>query len=106
MPPPNPSRAPSRLHLGGLVVIGLACAVQLSAQVLPLERNYPGTGPFECRAQPTPVEPTEDQRVRASQLTSDALQDSRPTATRFAGDLTATDSSETALAWIVSFPHT
>jgi Flp pilus assembly protein TadD len=39
-----------------------------------LDRNYPGTGPFECPAPAAPVAPTDDQSVRASQLTSDALE--------------------------------
>jgi tetratricopeptide (TPR) repeat protein len=39
-----------------------------------LERDYPGTGPFECPTPLVPVAPTDDQRVRASQLTSDALE--------------------------------
>jgi hypothetical protein len=52
----------------------MVCAQALSAQTIPLLRNYPGTGPYECPTPATPVAPTEDQRVRASQLTSDALQ--------------------------------
>jgi hypothetical protein len=52
----------------------MACAQALSAQELQLERDYPGTGPYECPAPATPLAPNEDQRVRASQLTSDALQ--------------------------------
>lgn len=59
---------------GVLTLAALTGAVPLSGQALPLERDYPGTGPYECPVLPVPVDPTDDQRVRASQLTSDALQ--------------------------------
>jgi len=74
MSPETPQHARLGLITGVLFVLGLTCGASVSAQELPLERNYPGTGPFECPAPVTPAAPTEDQRVRASQLTSDALQ--------------------------------
>ena len=59
---------------GVLVLLGLAGATSLSAQELPLLRDYPGLGPYECPAPAEPVEPTDDQRARAAQLISDASQ--------------------------------
>jgi tetratricopeptide (TPR) repeat protein len=52
----------------------LGCVAGASGQDLRLERDYPGTGPYECPAPATPAGPSDDERVRASQLTSDALQ--------------------------------
>ncbi|MDH3271991.1 MAG: hypothetical protein OEN56_11695, partial [Gemmatimonadota bacterium] len=69
--PPYPRKG---LILGVFLLLGLTGGTSVSAQELRLERYYPGTGPFECPAPRTPAAPTEDQRVRASQLTSDALQ--------------------------------
>jgi tetratricopeptide (TPR) repeat protein len=43
-------------------------------QALPLQRSFPGPGPFECPAPVAFGEPTPDERERARQLTSDALQ--------------------------------
>jgi len=60
--------------MGVLVLAGMARGGALSGQELSLQRNYPGPGPFECPAPLEPVGPTEDERVRASQLMSDALQ--------------------------------
>jgi thioredoxin-like negative regulator of GroEL len=43
-------------------------------QPLPLQRDFPGPGPLECPAAVTPVAPTDEERTRAGQLTSDAHQ--------------------------------
>ena len=56
-----------------MVCIG-AFGAPLVAQELPLERDYPGTGPYVCPAPVEPVVPVDEQRVRATQLTSDALE--------------------------------
>jgi tetratricopeptide (TPR) repeat protein len=53
----------------------LACRVSpLAAQVLPLARDYPGDGPFECPSFPAPAAPDEDERARGAQLESEARQ--------------------------------
>lgn len=74
MSPAPPSPARSDLFSLVLVLLGSAWSVPLSGQSLALDRDYPGTGPYECPAPADPVQPTDDQRVRASQLTSDALE--------------------------------
>ena len=74
MPPRFSSPTPTGLPCGVFVALCLAVGAPAAGQTLPLERSYPGTGPFDCPAPATPVTPTDDQRVRASQLTSDALQ--------------------------------
>lgn len=74
MPPHAPRHARTGLFIGVLLLAALARGVAVSAQELELQRNYPGTGPYECPAPVAPVAPTEDERVRATQLTSDALQ--------------------------------
>ena len=46
----------------------------LAGQELSLQRDYPGSGPYECPAFVVPVEPSPDDRARAAQLASDANQ--------------------------------
>jgi hypothetical protein len=46
----------------------------LAGQELPLLREYPGSGPYECPASVIPVLPSPDERARAGQLASDANQ--------------------------------
>jgi len=74
MRPRFPPQPPTSLPSGALLALCLAIAAPAAGQTLPLERNYPGTGPFECPAPLAPVAPSDDQRERASQLTSDALE--------------------------------
>ncbi|MGD8289636.1 MAG: tetratricopeptide repeat protein, partial [Gemmatimonadota bacterium] len=74
MAPASPLPA-LRGRLFGVVVVSASLwGAPLSGQALPLERDYPGTGPYECPVPVEPVAPTEDQAERASQLTSDALE--------------------------------
>lgn len=74
MPPAPPRTACTGSISLILALLGSVWSAPVRAQTLPLERDYPGTGPYECPAPADPVEPTDDQRVRAGQLTSDALE--------------------------------
>lgn len=74
MPPAFPRPAPRGRLLGVLGLLASLWGTSLAGQGLPLERDYPGTGPYECPVLPDPVAPTDDQAARASQLTSDALE--------------------------------
>ena len=72
--PPRPLPPRTVVQSSVLAIACVTLAASASAQELPLERSYPGTGPFECPAGPAPLAPSDDQRVRASQLMSDALE--------------------------------
>jgi tetratricopeptide (TPR) repeat protein len=60
-------------HAAFLWVISWTAA-PLSAQELPLERDYPGPGPYQCPAPSAYPPPTPDGQVQAAQLASDAVQ--------------------------------
>jgi hypothetical protein len=49
-------------------------AAPLAGQELLLQRDYPGSGPYECPTLVTLVAPTPDEQARAGQLASDANQ--------------------------------
>ena len=76
MPPPNSTRGRAGLFLPALIAVLTPLSTPLSGQQLPLQRSYPGPGPFECPALVAPVTPTEDEEVRARQLASDAIESS------------------------------
>lgn len=71
--PPRFRHALSGL-LPGVVLAALACSAELQGQEVPLQRDYPGDGPYVCPQPVAPVAPEADQRARAGQLASDALQ--------------------------------
>jgi len=56
------------------LLFGTVAASPGLAQELPLQRDYPGTGPFECPVPSAVGPPSDDALTRAGQLTSDALQ--------------------------------
>lgn len=74
MPPQTTSRG-RRALFGGLLVAAIACcATALSAQDLPLQRDYPGMGPYRCPTQAQTDDPPDDDQRQAVQLASDAGQ--------------------------------
>ena len=74
MPPEIAS--PRRFGLGLSAFLSMfACGITPAAgQELPLQRDYPGSGPYVCPAPIAPVEPSSEERARAGQLASDANQ--------------------------------
>lgn len=74
MPPRNAYRGcsgPLRAAFLWLIACG---ATPLAAQELPLQRDYPGLGPFSCPPPAEYAEPDRDSRTQAGQLASDASQ--------------------------------
>jgi tetratricopeptide (TPR) repeat protein len=71
--------SPPKGHLGRvcwpLIVALMSWGAPSSGQeALPLQRDYPGPGPFVCPPGAQLIEPSTDERERAGQLASDALQ--------------------------------
>ena len=67
----------SRHHSGllpGVVLAALAGPIGLAGQDVQLQRDYPGEGPYVCPQPLAPVTAEADQRARAGQLASDAVQ--------------------------------
>ncbi len=74
MPPRNAYHGctgPLRAAFLWLIAGGVA---PLAAQELPLQRDYPGLGPFSCPPPAEYAEPDPDARTQAGQLASDASQ--------------------------------
>lgn len=73
-----PPRTAQRRRCGLVSITFLAamswCPMALAGQTLPLQRDYPGSGPFQCPTPLTPGQPTAAQRAQAGQLASDAVQ--------------------------------
>ena len=64
----------SGLLLGACLAASAWSALSLQGQELPLLRDYPGSGPFQCPSPAAPQEPSAGQRAQASQLATDANQ--------------------------------
>lgn len=56
-----------------LTALAWSCT-PVAGQELTLQRDYPGSGPYECPTTAAPVEPTPSQESQAGQLASDAAQ--------------------------------
>lgn len=74
MPSPVVRQGQPGLLFVALLTCLVSGAAPLDGQQLPLQRDYPGPGPFACPTPTLPAEPTRDESERARQLTSDALQ--------------------------------
>lgn len=75
MPPRFAQLGRSGLLQGVVLTVLATSASSLSGQEEPqLLRDYPREGPYYCAEPVTPAQPTADQRARAEQLASDALQ--------------------------------
>lgn len=75
---PMPPRTAQQRHSGlrrRVFLLAFAWSVSpLAGQELVLQRDYPGSGPYECLAPVVPVDPSPEERDRAGQLASDAEQ--------------------------------
>lgn len=74
MPPRNLHSGRSGLVRAAFLWVISWAAAPLAAQELPLERDYPGPGPFQCPAPDPYPPPSPDGQVQAGQLASDAVQ--------------------------------
>lgn len=68
------ARAPHRGLGAGVFLMAALGSSSLAGQELPLQRDYPGSGPYVCPTGPTPATATPAQRSQAGQLASDADQ--------------------------------
>lgn len=74
MPPSDALSVRSGLLAGTFLAVSVCIGTPLFAQELPLQRDYPGSGRFECPAPVIPVDPIPGDSARAGQLASDANQ--------------------------------
>lgn len=74
MPPSNARSLRSCLLAGTSLAVSVCFGTPLFGQELPLQRDYPGSGRYECPAPVIPVAPIPGDSARAGQLASDANQ--------------------------------
>lgn len=74
MPPRIATNRRSGPILGALLALVAVGSNPVEGQELTLQRDYPGSGPYECPAPVSPVLPSPDERARAGQLATDANQ--------------------------------
>ena len=74
MPPRTAPKRRSGPILGVFLALVAVGTTPVEGQELTLQRDYPGSGPYECPAPVSPVLPTPEDRARAGQLATDANQ--------------------------------
>jgi len=74
MPPSDALSLRSGLRAGTFLAVCACFCTPLRGQELPLQRDYPGSGRFECPAPVIPAAPIPGDSARAGQLASDANQ--------------------------------
>ena len=97
MPPSDALSLRSDLRVGTFLAVSMCFATPLTGQELPLQRDYPGSGRYECPAPVIPADPIPGDSARAGQLASGANQ------AMIVGDL---ERAETLLAQAVELDPT